>query len=807
MSQRLVMFRDRMILGLLCTGFIMLEISLYSQIFVDEALERGVDAVVFANSLSSPGISAVDFDQDGDDDITMISDGEAFFYLNQGGQFELIELGIDPPPGDGGGAVWADINNDGHLDILLTSFFGGIRLFKNLGELSFVDITETCGISNEVTSNWGVSFSDVDRDGFVDLQLCRYETEPEIPDDPSILPELWTRLYRNNGDDTFTDYTQESGLIIEPSPAFLGVFLDFNNDLWPDNYTIVDRIQGNKLFVNNQGTFSDITDEYEASYPNNDIMSNTVGDYNNDGYLDIFMTNDAEETFLLENDQGQSLTNVAEEVGVSVDVFGWGAVWIDADNDGWQDLFFAIPALAPNYFFVNNEGFFIRDELAIEQQDQVPSYCAAKGDFNGDGYYDMIVQSKSPYPASVLINLGGENHFVKLTPHGTVSNSMAIGSWVKVYANGQQYVHFTLCGEGYISQNSQHLIFGLGEETSEVDSVTIRYASGHLDSYYNLPTDSAYHFYEGETYQVNIIPDDSLICEGDQAILDAGEHFSYLWSTGDTTRSISVDTAGVYSVNVINAFGVSASNNFELTFQPLPVISESVSPNICFGDSTAVIDLENLLETPAESVTWENGMTGASIDSLLSGEYTYVFTDVNGCVDSGSVSVIDPSELVVFATGNPADIGESNGSIDVTVFGGVTPYVIALDGDTIVGSIGELTAGTYTIAVIDAFGCVVVVEVDVDSTLGSTAGDIQESVVICPNLLHSGQHLNMKIRRDVKNLTFKVRDISGKLLFEEEFQNLAIGQHMFALANFAKGIYIYELSVDENFGSGKLIVQ
>lgn len=248
------------------------------QIFVEEGAERGLDAIVSTQTLGGSGVSSIDFDQDGDDDLTLGNNGEVLFYENIEGQFQLIDLGIETPPGEVRSVIWTDINNDGNLDLLICAQVGEIRLFKNNGELQFEDITETSGISNDSALNWGASFSDINRDGYVDLQLCRYSTAAYPPNNPSIEPHLWTRLYSNNGDETFTDVTAFSGFIIDPSPAFQGVFLDFNNDLWPDNYTIVDRAPANRLFVNNMGAFSDVTNEYGVSYPNNAFMSNSVAD-------------------------------------------------------------------------------------------------------------------------------------------------------------------------------------------------------------------------------------------------------------------------------------------------------------------------------------------------------------------------------------------------------------------------------------------------------------------------------------------------------------------------------------------------
>ncbi|HKK38051.1 MAG TPA: VCBS repeat-containing protein, partial [Cryomorphaceae bacterium] len=232
--------------------FIFTQHSASGQIFIDEGQDRGLDAIISTLSVGGSGVSSVDFDQDGDDDLTLGNNGNILFYENVDGQFNLIDPNIDTPSGEIRGVIWTDINNDGNLDLMISAYLGEIRLYKNIGSFEFEDITETSGISYEVAPNWGISFSDVNRDGFVDLQISRYQNWVNPPESPSVQPELWTRLYLNNGDETFTDSTIESDFVIEPAPVFLGVFFDFNNDLWPDNYSIIDRVPGNRLFVNNQ---------------------------------------------------------------------------------------------------------------------------------------------------------------------------------------------------------------------------------------------------------------------------------------------------------------------------------------------------------------------------------------------------------------------------------------------------------------------------------------------------------------------------------------------------------------------------
>jgi hypothetical protein len=712
--------------------------DVHAQIFIEESLERGVD-FISAIELEGVALSAVDFDQDGFDDLSLASKGEVYFYKNNGGFFQVVNLDIEAPPGDITAVLWADINNDGKLDLFLCSHSGFVKLYKQEDNLQFEDISSQSGIASTATNNWGASFVDFNRDGFLDLHVCRYESWLNPPANPDIEPEVWSRLYMNNGDETFTDLTIESGLIINPSPVFLGVFPDLNNDLWPDNYSIIDRAPGNELFINNQGIFQNRTGEWNAGYAANDIMSNAVGDYNNDGFLDIYMTNSGGSSFpsyLLRNDSAEQFTDVALATGVQSLDFCWGAVWLDADNNGWEDLYFVNQFNSPNYLFLNDGGTFDDAQDQVETDAQVPSFSVAKGDFDNNGYADLFVQSKFPNRSSLLMNQFEDNHFIKITPHGTVSNAMAIGTWIKVYSGETELVHFTLCGEGFVSQNTQNHIFGLGDGISQVDSVIIWYPSGHLDSYYNLDSDTAYHFYEGETYFAEIIANQTNICEGEVLTLDAGEHASYSWNTGDSTRYIATDTSGVYTVEVSNEFGITSTASYELEIQPNPIVSVSISPNVCAGGEDAAISLTNITGVPADSVIWDNGMEGSLIDSLGIGEYSFLFTDLYGCLDSGTVVIQDPPPLAVYSNTTPEEASSANGSISIIIFGGISPYTILFDGDTVSTFIDGLAAGTYAFEVIDSNGCTDVIEVVVENTLQSN-DQSRESFVVYPNPVRS----------------------------------------------------------------------
>jgi hypothetical protein len=695
-----------------------------AQIFLEQAEEWGVDATVTAQEWGS-GVSTYDFNQDGLDDITLVTDdGNILFYENvAGNSFQLVNLGIPSPTGFAKQLIWVDFDDDYDLDIFISTYFGKVKLYRNNGDFSFEDVTESAGLPNVTAPNYGAAFGDYDNDGDLDLHLTRYYLEIPPPENPDEQPNLWSRLYRNDGDGTFTDVTLESNFYFDPVVAFQSVWFDLDNDNDQDNFVIVDRSPGNHLFKNENDDFVDVTDQYGVSYPGNDFMSNSVADYNNDGFLDIFMTNSGS-TFantpsvLFKNDGGLSLLDVSVSVGMQIYDFGWGATWADVDNNGWKDLFFVTDDdFEHNNLYMNNGGIFSDAHDQIITESDYPCFSVARGDFNKDGYYDLAVQGMAPNPTQLLINNGSDNKWIKFQVAGTVSNSMGIGSTIHAYVGQNLYMEYIFCGENYISQNSQNQIIGIGS-AQIVDSLKVTYLSGHTDVYYDLLSDSTYFFTEGETYSVEISASDTAVCAGESIVLNAGNHDEYLWSTGETSSQISVNSSGLYSVQTTNEFGVTSSDSIFVSVNPLPEIAVSTSLNPCNGDSLATIQLSNNTGIEVDSVVWNNGYTGAFIDSLTAGEYSYQYLDINGCSAEGNVIITDPPVMTVFAETSPSDPDGSNGSIFISVFGGVGPYIITLSGDTVGTQISGLAPGVYTVLITDSSGCVKTVEVEVDSTLG-----------------------------------------------------------------------------------------
>lgn len=686
---------------------------LSAQRFYDVADNIGVQAAPNSNYLGS-GVSVYDFNQDGWDDLSIpMSIDSCQFYFNDGGQYVAAPQFI-AGFGEIKHLLWVDYDNDGDLDIALSSFEGQYKLFNNDGNFNFTDVSVEAGLMQGVERYYGMCFGDYDRDGDLDFYVTCYN--------PASYAQTFDRLnhlYRNNGDGTFTNVTLEAGVGDGWRLSFQAVWLDYDMDGWPDLFVINDHNYENSLYRNNgDGTFSDVSEEAGIKFGGHNPMTITVGDFDNDGDLDIYTTNtDAlvKRAMLLVNNGNGTFTNQSEQYGVDVHAWTWGAVWLDMDNDTDQDLFVATGHISPNvetnenYLFESFEGAFFEDITSseLEGQDNRKSYGVGRGDFNNDGYPDIVVVNRHPFNMNMWQNEGGDQHYVKITLQGTVSNNMAVGSWIRLYVDGQVYTQYTLCGENYIGQNSQHHIFGVNTAT-EVDSIEVEYVSGHFDKYYSLEVDTHYYFTEGETFVVEITPSGPLsFCEGEEVVLDAGQHNIYSWNTGHDGRYLAVSEPGNYWVAVENQGGwTEHSDTLTVEVYSQPVIQVEVHQPLCNGEANGSMQVENLTGVQLDEVLWNNGQTGDYIEEVEAGTYLYEVVDMNGCNAAGTVFVNEPQPLSVLFFTYPPVAGD-DGSISLVINGGTPPYTVLLDGETTLPNMDGLEAGTYDLTVHDSNFCAV----------------------------------------------------------------------------------------------------
>jgi len=415
------------------------------------------------------------------------------------------------------GVCVGDYNNDG-CDDLFCCFWGHNILFHNNGDGTFTDVTHKAGL-DQAKVRWGAgcTFLDYDRDSHLDLFVCNYikldpSTIPPAGDTtycqwkgvpimcgPRGLPGDTNILYHNNGDGTFTDVSEKSGILI-PGPRYsiTAVSYDFDNDGWPDIYVAVDS-ESSILFKNNHdGTFTDVAVMAGCAYNDNGHeqagMGVAVADYDCDGWFDIFKTNFADDTSNLYHNNGDgtfSDVSFASGVGVNNRYVAWGCGFIDYDNDGWQDIIQINGHVYPeidNYNFgqtfknprlvyknLGNGRFKdVSAEMGPGISERYSSRGAAFGDYNNNGDMDVLILNLND-PPSLLRNEGGnQQNWIKIKLLGTKCNRTAIGARVRVMTGKHVQMDEVHSGDSVMSQSDLRLHFGLGK-VETVDTIEVKW--------------------------------------------------------------------------------------------------------------------------------------------------------------------------------------------------------------------------------------------------------------------------------------------------------------------------------------------
>jgi enediyne biosynthesis protein E4 len=403
-----------------------------------------------------------------------------------------------------GGVALLDYNNDGLLDIFLVnagrvpnpllspahfdrrnpSYWN--RLYRQNKDGTFTDVTAHAGLQNAGETNYGmgVAVGDYDNDGFPDIYVTNFGRNI---------------LYHNNGDGTFTDVTEKAG-ILKPGPRYsiTAVSYDFDNDGWPDIYVAVDS-QPSILFHNNHdGTFTDIAVIAGCAYSENGHeqagMGVAVGDYDCDGWFDIFKTNFADDTCNLYHNNGDGTftdATFSSGIGINNRYVAWGCGFIDCDNDGWPDLMqingHVYPEIEgheigqtfknPRLLYKNlGNGRFkdISSEAGPGINERFSSRGAAFGDYDNDGDIDVLILNMNDLP-SLLRNDGGNlQNWIKIKLIGTKCNRTAIGARVRVVTGNHAQMDEVHSGSSVMSQCDLRLHFGLGKAQT-VDVIEVKW--------------------------------------------------------------------------------------------------------------------------------------------------------------------------------------------------------------------------------------------------------------------------------------------------------------------------------------------
>lgn len=464
------------------------QFNLSGQTLIENAQALGLNFTA-GNDFTGNGISFVDFDKDGWDDLTFgTEEGQQiqFYRNNEGSGFTKMNYNVFDESSVKQ-ILWADIDNDNDLDLFFSTFGQQDRMFANDGTMNFKEVTMSCGlpIINNVSS--GASFVDINNDGFLDLYILGYCSN-----------SCGNHLYINNGAGIFTEQTAAYGLEGNNGPALAVSFFDqdFDGDL--DVYISVDKVWENLMYENDgAGNFTDIS---VSSGTNISIDAMNVGlcDINNDHYIDFYVTDGLAPNWFFKNNGDDTFTDIAASSGTEFNGLCWAGNFTDIDNDQDEDLYVSTSfnhVTNPNKFYINNgDETFTSTSVA---GDTTRTLCNTFGDYNNDGLMDFVNSAIADGPVLFLENQSNSsNNFVKIDLEGTSSNKDGIGSWIEVYAGGLGQYKFTTSGTGYFSQESQRVHIGLG--TNEIiDSLIIRWPSGQIDTYRDLSANITLNAVEG----------------------------------------------------------------------------------------------------------------------------------------------------------------------------------------------------------------------------------------------------------------------------------------------------------------------
>ena len=459
--------------------------------FEDVATQVGVN-YSYGDSEYGGGVSFADFNNDGWDDITYATEDGAqiYFFENNNGVFNLVTLNGISNTYKTKQVIWIDYDNDGDKDLFVTAIEGINEFYRNDGGMNFTNISSTIGFFQTDLFTYGTSFGDIDNDGDLDAFISnRTSTEQNQRN----------YLYRND-EGTFVDITQSSGIQIEDEEgnensqlSFCTIFFDYNKDGFQDIYLANDKTDNiNRLYKNlGNGTFEDVSVASGSGIAVN-AMTTTLGDYNNDGWFDIYITNTQSSqagngNVLLKNNGDGTFTNVAEETGTTFNSLAWGAVFLDADNDTLLDLYVSGgfdgsigSFLSAAFYHQQNDGIFVIPQNIGFENDTRKSFSNAIGDINNDGKPDIIVCNDTENNFLWENKTTNTNNWLKVKLEGVTTNRDGIGNTIEIFINGRSQYRYTLAGEGYISQNSYHEFFGLGEAT-EVDYVKVTWTGTNTE--------------------------------------------------------------------------------------------------------------------------------------------------------------------------------------------------------------------------------------------------------------------------------------------------------------------------------------
>ena len=521
----------------------------------DTTVYGGINSKKYIIETNGCGTAFFDYDNDGWMDIFVMNGSrlEGFakgveptnhlYRNNKNGTFtDVTDKANLRHSGWGSSVAVGDYDNDGNEDLFLT-YYGQNVLYRNKGNGSFEDVTAKAGFpTSGIRWGSGATFIDYDRDGKLDLFVADYlkfdvKTTPEpgkgatcfwkgiaVNCGPKGLPTDTNLLYHNNGDGTFTDVSEKSGIAkVTGRYSMTAIVTDFNNDGWADIYVACDSTSSTLYRNNRDGTFTDVSLETGTAY-NEDGNSQagmgvTIGDYDNDGLPDIFKTHFADDLPVLYKNSGKGFFDDSSRMAGfdHTRYVQWGTGFADFDNDGWQDIltvtgnvypevekfFKEYPHRSPRLLYQNLGNGKFKDVSANSGTgitEPRSSRGSCYGDFDNDGDIDALVMNMNEPPLLLENNLKSENNWLTIKLVGTKSNRDAIGSRLTIKNGDTKQAQEITSQTSYYSHNDLRAHFGLGS-LKKVEEVEIRWASGQVEIVKNINSNQFVTIKEGSGIQ------------------------------------------------------------------------------------------------------------------------------------------------------------------------------------------------------------------------------------------------------------------------------------------------------------------
>lgn len=510
------------------------------------------------------GVAFYDYDNDGWLDIFLVNGTrlEGFpagqepinrlFKNNRDGTFTDVTLKAGlAHSGWGQGVCIGDYDNDGYED-LFVAYFGKNVLYHNNGNGTFTDVSEKAGVSGSPKRwNTGCAFVDYDRDGKLDLFVANYidmdlATAPVPESGPCLYKGIMVAcgppglngaknmLFHNNGDGTFTDVSESSGILKTDGTYGLGVLTgDFDNDGWPDIF-VADDSTASVLYQNQKnGKFLDVAQDagcaLSADGKPQAGMGVSAADYDLDGNLDILKTNFAGDTpTLYHNVGGMTFDDATFPAGLGkhTQYLGWGCGFFDFDNDGWPDILICNSHVYPEVEQLRTEAGYAQrkllyrnlrngkfEDISLDAGPGISEPSASRGcafgDFDNDGDIDFVVNCVNDFPQLVRCDSTLQNNWIKVRTIGTKSNRSGIGARLRCVvqmpggSKPHQQIDEVRSGGGYCSQSDLRVHFGIGQ-AQKIDLLEIRWPSGLVETFKDIKPNQLIYVKEGEGIVRNV---------------------------------------------------------------------------------------------------------------------------------------------------------------------------------------------------------------------------------------------------------------------------------------------------------------